>query len=220
MPTLGIFAKRPVPGAVKTRLAAAVGAEAAARFYEVSLRTLLARLSKVSMRRVIGVARTSDVDLPWFHQFANYELWPQPAGDLGLKLAAWFEFACSTDDRVLIIGSDSPTLPLEFITQAVTALEACECVIGPALDGGYYLIGLRCPVPQLFRGIEWSTPRVLEQTLTRAAKQGLSVTLLPQWNDVDEMADLAVLRDQLNELCADPIWDQLQRELELLVSPT
>ena len=259
MPTLGIFAKRPVPGAVKTRLATAIGAEAAARFYEVSLRTLLARMSRIFLRRVIGIAESGSTahrevnsesmpphpsplplvpcngddttqlggegdescrlslclsDLHWFRQFEGYELWPQPAGDLGQKLTAWFDFACSTDDRVLVIGSDSPTLPLEFITQAVTALDACDCVIGPALDGGYYLLGLRCPAPQLFNGIEWSTPRVLEQTLTRAAEQGLRVTLLPKWNDVDEVADLAVLRDQLHELSADPVWDQLRREVD------
>ena len=218
MPTLGIFAKRPVPGAVKTRLAAVIGAEAAARFYEVSLRTLLERVREVTLRRVIAHAGNSEDDLAWFRPFEGYELWPQPTGDLGQKLAAWFYFACPTDDRVLVIGSDSPTLPIEFITRAVTALNDCDCVIGPALDGGYYLLGLRQPAPQLFDGIEWSSPRVLEQTLSRAAEQGLRVTRLPTWNDVDEVADLAVLRDQLDEFCAAPALYPLWKEVNQLVS--
>ena len=81
MPTLGIFAKRPVAGAVKTRLAAAIGDEAAARFYEVSLRTLLTRLRGLDLRRVIAHLGTSDEDLTWFGQFEGYERWPQPRSE-------------------------------------------------------------------------------------------------------------------------------------------
>ncbi len=214
MPTLGIFAKRPVPGAVKTRLAVAIGDEPAARFYEVSLRTLLARVRGLHLRRVIAHAGGSSEELAWFGQFEGYELWPQPAGDLGKKLAAWFEFACASDDRVLVIGSDSPTLPLQYIRDAITALDTSNCVIGPAMDGGYYLLGLRRPVPQLFEGIAWSSPLVLAQTLARTVQQGLQVTVLPFWNDVDEVDDLATLSDQLAGLSADPRWEQLQSEVD------
>ena len=214
MPTLGIFAKRPVPGAVKTRLAAAIGDEAAARFYEVSLRTLLARLRGLNLRRVIAHAGNSEADLAWFQQFEGYELWPQPDGDLGQKLTAWFDFACATDGRVLVIGSDSPTLPLQYILDAITALDTADCVIGPALDGGYYLLGLRRPVPELFTGITWSSPLVLAQTCARTVQQGLMVALLPYWNDVDDMDDLVTLRDQLSGLSADPLWQQLKSEVD------
>ena len=214
MPTLGIFAKRPVPGAVKTRLAVAIGDEAAARFYEVSLRTLLARVRGLELRRVIAHAGGSSEELAWFGQFEGYELWLQPAGDLGKKLTAWFEFACATDDRVLVIGSDSPTLPLEYIQQAITALDNNDCVIGPADDGGYYLLGLRRPVPQLFEGIAWSGPLVLAETLTRALSQQLIVAVLPPWTDVDEVADLNVLKEQLSRVGSDPVWEQLQSEVD------
>ncbi len=218
MPTLGIFAKLPVPGAVKTRLAAAIGDEAAARFYEVSLRTLLTRVRGLDLKRVIAHAGNGEADLAWFRQFEGYELWPQPTGDLGGKLTAWFEFASATDDRVLVIGSDSPTLPLEFIQDAITALDHNDGVIGPAQDGGYYLLGLRRPHPRLFEGIEWSSPRVLSQTLARAAEQQLRVVQLPPWNDVDDFDDLVVLRDQLASLSLDPQWDQLRLEIDRLIS--
>ncbi len=168
MPTLGLFAKRPVPGAVKTRLTAVIGDEAAARFAEVSLRTLLARVRGLDLRRVMAHAADSQADRDWFGQFEGYELWPHPPGDLGAHLTAWFEIACASDDCVLVIGSDSPTLPLEYIIEALAALDHHDCVIGRAEDGGYYLLGLRRPVPQLFERISWSSPLVLAQTLTRA----------------------------------------------------
>ncbi len=209
MPTVGLFAKRPVPGAVKTRLAAAIGADEATRFYEVSLRTLLTRVRGLDLRRVIAYAGGSEADLAWFQQFEGFDLWPQPAGGLGEKLTAWFEFACATDDRVLVIGSDSPTLPVEYIMDAIAALDSHDCVIGPAHDGGYYLLGLRRPVPQLFAGIEWSGPQVFSQTLERAAEQGLRVFQLPAWNDIDEVADLTLLHEQLMRLADDPVWRPL-----------
>lgn len=218
MPTLGLFAKRPVPGAVKTRLAAAIGDEAAARFYEASLRTLLARVRGLDLRRVIAYAHNSEADLAWFQQFEGYELWPQPLGDLGVKLTAWFESACTTDDRVLVIGSDSPTLPLEYINDAITALDHNDCVIGPAEDGGYYLLGLRRPVPQLFERIPWSSPLVIAVTCARAVQQELQVAVLPYWNDVDDIDDLAVLRDQLTGLGSEPHWEPLRLEVERIIA--
>ena len=216
MPTLGLFAKRPVPGAVKTRLAAAIGADSAARFYEASLRTLLSRVQGLDLRRVIAHAGGSDVDRAWFRQFEGYELWSQPAGGLGEILAAWFDFACAADDRVLVIGSDSPTLPLEYIRDAIVALDSHDCVIGPAHDGGYYLLGLQRPVPQLLEGIEWSGPQVFSQTLERAAEQGLRVIQLPAWNDIDEVADLPLLHEQLMRLADDPVWRPLSTMMQEL----
>ena len=218
MPTLGIFAKRPVPGAVKTRLAAAIGDEAAARFYEASLRTLLIRLRGLDLRRVIAHAGNSQADLAWFQQFEGYELWSQPPGDLGVKLTAWFDFACATDDHVLVIGSDSPTLPLAYIQEAITALDHNDCVIGPAQDGGYYLLGLRRPVPQLFERISWSSPLVIAQTLDRTRDQQLRVVQLPVWNDVDEVGDLLVLREQLTDLGSEQHWEPLRLEVERIIA--
>jgi hypothetical protein len=100
---------------------------------------------------------------------------------------------------VVIIGSDSPTLPRQFLVDAFARLRTCDVVLGPSVDGGYCLIGARVAVPELFTGIAWSTPEVLPETLRRLA--GYSHWLLPTWYDVDDAADLEHLREQLHVLC-------------------
>jgi len=114
---------------------------------------------------------------------------------MGERLCGAFEdaFARGACNPVLI-GSDSPTLPGELIASASRALEAHDVVIGPAVDGGYYLIGLRRPCPRLFEGIDWSTDRVLAQTQQRAREAGLAVFYLPYWYDIDTAADLELLK--------------------------
>ena len=96
--------------------------------------------------------------------------------------------------RVIVLDSDSPTLPATYIERADRLLDSHDLVVGPSEDGGYYLVGLRQPRPELFRGIAWSTRHVTAQTLDRAAEFGLSVAILPAWYDVDTGADLERLR--------------------------
>ncbi len=95
--------------------------------------------------------------------------------------------------QVLIVGTDVPTLPLDHYKQALALLETNDLVVGPALDGGYYLIGLKRLVPDLFVGIPWSTEKVLETTQGNATTLGLKTALLPPWRDVDTIADLQAL---------------------------
>jgi uncharacterized protein len=97
--------------------------------------------------------------------------------------------------RVIIIGTDIPSLPLDHYKQALTLLDSHDLVLGPALDGGYYLIGLKRLVPELFAGIPWSTELVLAATQAIAAKLGLTTALLPAWRDVDTIADVQALID-------------------------
>ena len=97
--------------------------------------------------------------------------------------------------QVLIIGTDAPTLPLDHVKQALTRLEQHDLVLGPALDGGYYLIGLKRPIQALFHDIPWSTDQVLKRTQEQAAKAGLTVALLEPWRDVDTLDDLQALID-------------------------
>jgi glycosyltransferase A (GT-A) superfamily protein (DUF2064 family) len=97
--------------------------------------------------------------------------------------------------RVVIAGTDVPSLPLETYHQAVQLLDRYDVVVGPALDGGYYLIGLKKVAPPLFRDIPWSTDRVLALTNEKAAMLGLSVGVLPEWRDVDTIDDLNILID-------------------------
>jgi len=203
MNTLGLFARQPVPGRVKTRLAADWGAEQATRLYECFVRDLLDRFAGAGDRRVAAFAPGSEEARGWFAEAASaWQLWPQPDGDLGTRMTLFFESWCTQDgDCTLLIGSDSPTLPEGSLEQAWEILASHDCVLGPAEDGGYWLIGLRGPFGAshrvLFEGIDWSTPRVLEQTLDRARGAGMSRELLPLWYDIDTAADVDRLRSEL-----------------------
>lgn len=108
-------------------------------------------------------------------------------------------FLADGHDCAIAMNADSPTLPTAFVAQAIAALRAPgdRVVLGPALDGGYYLIGLKRPHPRLFQDIVWSTPEVLARTLDRAAEINLPVTLLPMWYDVDDAQDLELLQAEL-----------------------
>lgn len=190
--TLLVFLKAPVPGRVKTRLASDIGAAAAARAYVAMARAV--RDSALSLRgvRVVWVYRAAAAfpDLRWLER-PRGPLWPQASGDLGRRLAAGFSRAFREGARrVCAIGADSPDLPAGRVRWAFAALQARDAVLGPAEDGGYYLLGLRRETPSLFSGIAWSGPRVRRQTLERASAAGLSVARLPLHYDVDDAAGL------------------------------
>ena len=208
MRTLGLFAKQPVPGRVKTRLAADWGHERAAALYECFVRDLLGRLAVTGDRRVIGFAPADDETRQWFQETSRriagleaWKLWPQPELDLGGRMADFFRtWTESPAHRTILIGSDSPTLPTEYLEQAWRLLDNHDCVLGPATDGGYYLVGLRGAVSDLaapFLNVAWSTPDVLSQTITQLKKHELSLGLLPPWYDVDSMETVRTLTGHL-----------------------
>jgi rSAM/selenodomain-associated transferase 1 len=207
MRTLGIFAKQPVPGRVKTRLAADWGNERAAALYECFVRDLLSKFATAGDRRVIGFAPNVDEARQWFDAASgqavveSWTLWPQPELDLGSRMASYFEtWTESSADRTILIGSDSPSLPAEYLEQAWQLLETSDCVLGPATDGGYYLIGLRGTVADFdapFRNVEWSTAGVLAQTVGQLKQHGLSLGLLPPWYDVDSAESVVTLTGHL-----------------------
>ena len=211
MRTLGIFAKQPVPGQVKTRLAADWGNERAAALYECFVRDLLSRFTRDGNRRVIGFAPDSDEARRWFDAASQsptdaeaWTLWPQPETDLGGRMASFFEtWTESADHRTILIGSDSPSLPAEYLEQAWLLLETNDCVLGPATDGGYYLIGLRGTVADFgapFRNVECSTAGVLAQTVKLLKQHNLSLGVLPPWYDVDSAEDVVTLAGHLAAL--------------------
>tara|TARA_R110002072_G_scaffold303094_1_gene493214 strand:+ start:13472 stop:14164 length:693 start_codon:yes stop_codon:yes gene_type:complete len=211
MRTLGIFAKQPVPGRVKTRLARDWGNERAAALYECFVRDLLSRFVRDGNRRVIGFAPDNDEARQWFDTASQpltdaeaWTLWPQPESNLGGRMTTFFEtWTESADHRTILIGSDSPSLPDEYLEQAWLLLETNDCVLGPATDGGYYLIGLRGTVADFgapFRNVEWSTAGVLAQTVERLKQHDLSLGLLPPWYDVDSVEDVVTLAGHLAAL--------------------
>lgn len=193
---LGVFVKAPVAGQVKTRLAAEIGAQAAADLYRVLGRSVVSACIGAPYETVVWFTPTEARTLvrDWLGDFAVADYRAQPAGTLGSRLIA----ACrhhfhAGAHRVILIGSDCPGIDAPLLSRAFDSLEQNDLVLGPAQDGGYYLIGLQRPEPRLFRGVRWSTDSVLAQTLLRAGRLGLRSAILPTLRDVDTTDDAATV---------------------------
>lgn len=191
-----IFAKAPIPGLAKTRLAPAIGASAAA---ELHARLVRRTLTTVVSADVAGVELwcSPSVDHPFFtdcHHRFRVALHAQPTGDLGARIGAGLADGLARSPRVVVIGTDCPTLTAADLHDAFAVLAAgADAVLGPAADGGYYLIGMRRVEAHLFSGIDWGGPEVLAQT--RARLVALDWTwheLTTRW-DVDRPEDVARL---------------------------
>ncbi len=198
MNALLIFVKAPIPGEVKTRLRAPLSAAQAATIYEAFARDAL-RGARESGEADISIAydpRPLYPDLSWLGDAPPW--FAQAAGDLGSRLSAAFDRAFGAGaDKVVVIGSDCPDLEPSILRQAFKALDDTQAVLGPAEDGGYYLIGLREPRPRLFSKMEWSGAGVLKGTLERLRQGGVSCRRLPTRADVDTFGDLAALARRL-----------------------
>ena len=180
-----LFVKAPRPGAVKTRLAKAIGAPAAVAAYRQLVETLLNQLQGLGGVEVCFSPDDAASELQhWLKE--GWSSSPQGDGDLGQRLQSAFQRAFQAGaKRVAIIGSDCPAIRVEDIREAWGGLQTHDVVLGPATDGGYWLIGLRQPQPALFRGVHWSTGDVFAETIQRVQHAGLSVQLLHELADVD-----------------------------------
>jgi rSAM/selenodomain-associated transferase 1 len=189
-----ILLRYPEPGRAKTRLIAAIGAVAAADLqHEMSVRTLAtARQFAQGANHGIEVRFTGGTLGQMSTLYgADLQYREQGEGDLGHRLSlAIAEGLRSGARTVVVIGTDCPALTVDHLYAANEALGESDLVLGPALDGGYYLIGLSQPHSELFEGIDWSTERVLSQTMQAAHRLGLSVRLLAPLADVDRPEDL------------------------------
>jgi rSAM/selenodomain-associated transferase 1 len=195
MPVL-VMAKYPVPGRVKTRLAGALGAAAAAELARAFIADLGARLGALGA----SVAWAFwPPDAPFAGLVPGAPCVPQQGRDLGERLCAAIAWAFARDPRPLaVLGADVPHVEAATLREAATALAGdADVVLGPTPDGGYYLLALRAPQPALFERVPWGGSRVLAVTLERARAAGLRVHLLPATFDVDTPADLAALRQLL-----------------------
>ena len=198
---LGVFAKYWEPGEVKTRLAKTIGNSQAAEIYKHFICNTLERTTAIASRHTLVV--TPERRLPEFLDITpdGWSLETQSDGDLGERISAYFNLAFEHQfKKVLLVGSDSPTIPTEIIKQAFEELDHFDCVIGPSRDSGYYLIGLRDFQPGIFEDIQWSTDLVFEQTMARAAALKLSVSTLATWYDVDTIEDLKRVLAELTSL--------------------
>jgi hypothetical protein len=184
-----VFLKAPRPGTVKTRLAKTLGDRNALDAYEQLVRHLLENLADLDGVRLRYTPEDAGAEIArWLK--AGWTSSPQGAGDLGARLtrALAEEFAAGARN-VVIIGSDCPEVTTEDVRAAWAGLRDHEVVLGPARDGGYWLVALRGAQPELFTGIPWSTAEVLSRTLAKAGALGLRVKLLRELTDVDTEAE-------------------------------
>lgn len=186
-----VFAKAPRPGSVKTRLARSIGDAAAARVYRRMGRWVIDQLAGVQAEVTVcyDPPGARDEVRTWLGDGpAHY--WAQPDGNLGRRMAHMCDRAFKVSDRVAVIGTDAPSVDAGTVNRALAALDTADIVLGPAADGGYYLIGLRAHRPPLFTGMSWSTDTVLRDTEARASESGARVTFLEVQSDIDTADDL------------------------------
>jgi rSAM/selenodomain-associated transferase 1 len=188
---LYIFARAPAPGRSKTRLISRLGAAGAAALHAAMIEDVCALSRDVGVRRVLAAA--DQPDHPFLVEMAAREGMPlvaQCEGDLGARMAAAIAAGLGEAERVCIIGSDSPTLAPTQIAAAFARLDTADLVLGPAEDGGYWLIGARRPLGAVLADTAWGTASVLATTRARAEQAGLRVALAELHWDVDEPPDL------------------------------
>ncbi|MDE0014980.1 MAG: TIGR04282 family arsenosugar biosynthesis glycosyltransferase [Candidatus Poribacteria bacterium] len=202
-----VFAKNPIPNAVKTRLVPTLSPEQAATLYTAFLTDWCAALAELSDADLVIAYTPADAQSDLQALIGDDAIYiPQVGIDLGERLTSATQWAAEHGyTKILLVGSDSPTLPISYISQALTLLDSRNIVIGPSTDGGYYLIGfsvetLATTIPHVFEDIAWSTAEVFQQTVARIHAAEATLGLLPPWYDIDRAEDLAFLRAHLSAM--------------------
>lgn len=198
------FVKAPVPGNVKTRLQADLGAEQTVEIYKSFIGEILTQCSRLKgIDRFLGCAPTTDhVFLKQMSEKYKLKVFNQRGNNLGKKIINAFQdhFRKGYTDIVLI-GSDSPTIPKEYIRKAFNLLKKNEIIIGPCCDGGIYLIGAKTRIePGIFKNIPWDTSQVLNLVLENLFKFKIQFAMLPFWYDVDDVDDYTFFKLHLQYL--------------------
>ena len=202
-----VFAKNPVPNQVKTRLIPTLSLEQAATLYTAFLTDWCETLAKLSNVDLVMAYTPEDAQPDLQTLIGDDAIYiPQMGVGLGERLASATQWAAEHGyTKILIVGSDSPTLPISYISEALTLLDSKDTVIGPSTDGGYYLVAfsaaaLTMTVPLVFEEIAWSTTDVFQQTVTRIHSAKATFGLLPPWYDVDTAEDLAFLHAHITAM--------------------
>ncbi|MFC2028887.1 TIGR04282 family arsenosugar biosynthesis glycosyltransferase [Chloroflexota bacterium] len=196
-----VVAKQPFPGKTKTRLSPPLKPEQASALYECFLLDTLEQMRRVKeVQRILAYLPFEGID--YFQTIAqDFALILQVGHDLGSRLDNTLnKYLSAGFESAVIMNSDSPTLPAEYLTQAFEALSGnADVVLGPCDDGGYYLIGVKKPAPRLMREIKMSTPSVMEETIALAKEEDLELYELPAWYDVDDRKSLLRLVEELDQ---------------------
>ena len=217
---LFVVAKQPAAGQTKTRLCPPLHGQEAADLYAAFLADTLAIMRCVPQVRR-GIAYLPEGGDAFFRALApDMELVLQQGNSLGERLDHLITQALADGAaQVVVMDSDSPTLPPHYVAQAYALLDgAADAVFGPCRDGGYYLVGMKRPLPALLREVQMSTPTVLADTLAIAAREDVRVGLLPEWYDVDTGEELAQLVCELQNGAAAPA-EHTRRGLAALAWP-
>jgi len=183
---LGIFFRIPLYGKVKKRLAAEIGKDAALKAYRSMLDATIENVLRIHGVDIYGFYEGEVTSVIDFQK--KIPLILQKGNDLGEKMSNAIQWLFQKgDEKVSLIGADSPDLPLPFITEAFEKLDSYDLVIGPSEDGGYYLISMNKPFDTIFKDINWGHDNVLKDTVSKAKAAGISYFLLPQWYDIDDL---------------------------------
>lgn len=193
-----VFAKEPIRGMVKTRLKSCFSGGELTQLYKAFIRDTLAIAKRVrNTRKILAFASAG---IPQFLRSISqgFELIEQTGRTLGDRMLNAIVYARgSKSKKTVIIGTDSPTLPPSVIEKAFRELSKKDVIIGPSVDGGYYLIGMKEPLPEIFKGIRWSSRSVTRKTLQNARDCGKTAVLLDEWYDVDDRSGLLRLESDL-----------------------
>ena len=192
-----LFARDPILGQVKTRLSSSLDDETILRLYICFLEDSLEKIRLVDNADCfVGISPSSLSGFFNGIEGSDTRLFNQQGKDLGDKMRqAFVDRFADGYKKVVIIGSDSPSLPVSYINEALTSDK--DLMLGPSTDGGYYLIAMTGKVSEVFDGVAWGTGHVLDETLDRVKKAGVSLELLPVWYDVDLPEDLKFLKTHL-----------------------
>ena len=195
---LVLFARDPVLGRVKTRLQPLLDAETVLQLYTCFLRDSIDKIRAVE-GAAIFVGVYPSISSEFFEKLSaegEANIFAQEGGDLGERMKnAFLRFLGEGYQNVVIIGSDSPTLPVSYIEMALASEK--DVAIGPSSDGGYYLVGMRGRLTEIFSDVAWGMDGVLSQTMDRLRSAGAELELLPLWYDVDRPDDLKFLKTHL-----------------------
>lgn len=191
-----VFVKNRKPGTVKTRLASSIGNKAALDVYSKLVEITSAAASEVDVKRLVSYSGNVEKGDAFDDKLFDKNI--QSGDDLGTRMLNAFDKAFADGNRkVVLIGSDCPEISAKIIQNAFQKLDDADCVFGPASDGGYYLIGLRKRIPQLFKEMEWSVETVLDESRKRLESLSVHYNLLPVLNDIDNLEDLKKSRINL-----------------------
>lgn len=210
-----VYARLPEAGKVKTRLADAVGHDSACEVYGAFIATITARVGGLrGMGLRIDYAPDTSEAREYFSQ-RHGDVAAQSPGDLGERMFNSFRSAFAAGfEKVCLIGTDIPDIPLIHIEKSFERLSAHDLVLGPSRDGGYCLIAMKEESRAVFENIAWSTTAVLEDTLRAAKDAGLATTLIPEWDDVDDAPGLERLRQRLEKSAGDAALDLLKQIID------